>query len=160
MSPDNNGGPGKVVPFEQPGSKGATILVVDDEDGVRRLLTHWITSLGYTAKSAGDAATAVDLLNSTQVHVAVCDIRMPGHDGVWLIDHIRKEHPHTAIVIATGLPDMAPAVTLQSGVAGYLVKPFHRHDLAMVLAHALMPDSPWVRNPGRSAADLDIPPEI
>jgi DNA-binding NtrC family response regulator len=159
MSADNKGVPSKVVPFQQP-NKGATVLVVDDEDGVRRLLTHWITSLGYNAKSAGDAATALDVLNSTHVHVAVCDIRMPGHDGVWLIDQVRKEHPNTAVIIATGLPDMAPTVTLQSGVAGYLIKPFERQDLATVLNHALMPDSPWVRNLGRPALDLDTLPEI
>jgi DNA-binding NtrC family response regulator len=159
MSADNEGVPNKVVPFQQP-TKGATILVVDDEDGVRRLLTHWITSLGYTPKSAGDAASALDVLNSTHVDVAVCDIRMPGHDGVWLIDQVRKEHPNTAVIIATGLPDMAPTVTLQSGVAGYLIKPFERQDLATVLNHALMPDRPWVRNPGRPALDLDRLPEI
>ena len=159
MSADNKGVPNKVVPFQQP-TKAATILVVDDEDGVRRLLTHWITSLGYTAKAAGDAASALDVLNSTHVDVAVCDIRMPGHDGVWLIDQVRKEHPTTAVIIATGLPDMAPTVTLQSGVAGYLIKPFERQDLATVLNHALMPDSPWVRNLGRPALDLDTLPEI
>ena len=159
MSADNNGVPNKVVPFQQP-TKGATVLVVDDEDGVRRLLTHWITSLGYTAKSAGDAASALDVLNSTHVDVAVCDIRMPGHDGVWLIDQVRKEHPNTAVIIATGLPDMAPTVTLQSGVAGYLIKPFERQDLATVLNHALMPDSPWVRNLGRPSLDLDTLPDI
>jgi DNA-binding NtrC family response regulator len=153
MSADN-----KVVPFQQP-AKGATVLIVDDEDGVRRLLTHWINSLGYTAKTAGDAAAALDVLKSSEVAVAVCDIRMPGNDGVWLIDQVRKEYPATAVVIATGLPDMAPTVTLQSGVAGYLIKPFERQDLATVLNHAMMPNSPWVRNLGRQQGDATIAPE-
>jgi DNA-binding NtrC family response regulator len=153
MSADNN-----VVPFQQP-AKGATVLIVDDEDGVRRLLTHWINSLGYTAKTAGDAAAALDVLKSSEVAVAVCDIRMPGNDGVWLIDQVRKEYPATAVVIATGLPDMAPTVTLQSGVAGYLIKPFERQDLATVLNHAMMPNSPWVRNLGRQPVDVDVLPD-
>jgi DNA-binding NtrC family response regulator len=159
MSADNKVVPDKVVPL-QPPAKGVTVLVVDDEDGVRRLLTHWITSLGYTARSAGDAASALEVLNSTHVDVAVCDIRMPGRDGVWLIDQVRKEHPQTAVIIATGLPDMAPTVTLQAGIAGYLIKPFNRQDLATVLNHALMPDSPWVRSLGRTPLDLDALPEI
>jgi DNA-binding NtrC family response regulator len=154
MSADN-----KVVPFQQP-AKGATVLIVDDEDGVRRLLTHWINSLGYTAKTAGDAAAALDVLKNSEVAVAVCDIRMPGNDGVWLIDQVRKEYPATAVVIATGLPDMAPTVTLQSGVAGYLIKPFERQDLATVLNHAMMPNSPWVRNLGRQPADVSNVPEV
>jgi DNA-binding NtrC family response regulator len=155
MPADNN-----VVPFPAAASRSATILIVDDEDGVRRLLTHWITSLGYTAMVAGDAGTALEVLRSTHVDVAVCDIRMPGNDGVWLIDQVRKEFPMTAVIIATGLPDMAPTVTLQSGVAGYLIKPFERQDLATVLNHALMPNSPWVRNLGRPAINLDELPEI
>jgi DNA-binding NtrC family response regulator len=154
MSADN-----KVVPFQQP-AKGATVLIVDDEDGVRRLLTHWINSLGYTAKTASDAAAALDVLKSSEVAVAVCDIRMPGNDGVWLIDQVRKEYPATAVVIATGLPDMAPTVTLQSGVAGYLIKPFERQDLATVLNHAMMPNSPWVRDLGRKPADADTVPDV
>jgi two-component system nitrogen regulation response regulator GlnG len=154
MSADN-----KILPFKQPANT-ATILVVDDEDGVRRLLAHWITSLGYTVKSAGDAAAALDVLKCSEVAVAVCDIRMPGNDGVWLIDHVRKEYPGTAVVIATGLPDMATTVTLQSGVAGYLMKPFQRQDLATVLNHAMMPDSPGVRDPGRQPVDTDSTPDI
>ena len=149
-----------VVPFPPSPNRSATVLIVDDEDGVRRLLTHWVQSFGYTPKVASDAGAALDVLKSTPVDVAVCDIRMPGNDGVWLIDQVRKDYPGTAVVIATGLPDMAPAVTLQSGVAGYLIKPFERQDLATVLTHALMPDSPWVRNLGRPALNLDELPEI
>jgi CheY-like chemotaxis protein len=154
MATDTN-----VVPFPA-AAKPATVLVVDDEDGVRRLLTHWVNSLGYTAKVAADANAALDVLRSTPVDVAVCDIRMPGRDGVWLIEQLRKDYPSTAVIIATGLPDMAPTVTLQSGVAGYLIKPFERQDLATVLNHALMPDSPWVRNLGRPALNLDDLPEL
>jgi CheY-like chemotaxis protein len=156
MSPDNS----NIVPFPLPANRAATILVVDDEDGVRKLLTHWINSLGYTARAAGDASDAIDVLRSTPIDVAVCDIRMPGHDGVWLIDQVRKDFPATAVIIATGLPDMAPTVTLQSGIAGYLIKPFERQDLATVLNHALMPDSPWVRNLGRPAINFDDFPDI
>lgn len=154
MSADN------VIPFHPAPPRPATILVVDDEDGVRRLMTHWINALGYTAKSAGDAAEALLVLGSTKVDVAVCDIRMPGNDGVWLIDQVRRDHPTTAVIIATGLPDMAPTVTLQSGVAGYLIKPFERQDLATVINHALMPDSPWIRNLGEQGIDLDALPEF
>jgi DNA-binding NtrC family response regulator len=136
-SPDN-----KIVPFPPPASRAATILVVDDERGVRQLLTHWVNSLGYTSRTADDAAAALEVMKSMPINVAVCDLRMPGHDGVWLIDQIRREFPATAVVIATGLPDMAPTVTLQPGVAGYLIKPFDRKDLAKVLSHALMPDGP------------------
>jgi CheY-like chemotaxis protein len=133
------------IPFE-PEPRTTTVLVVDDEDGVRHLLTHWIVSLGHTVKAAADAGTAMEMMRESQVDVAVCDILMPGNDGVWLIDQMRSEFPKTAIVIATGLGDMKPSVTLRAGVAGYLVKPFQRDDLATVITHAVAPDSPWVRD--------------
>lgn len=153
MSTDNN-----VVPFPAPATRSVTVLIVDDEDGVRRLLTHWINSLGYVTKAAGDAETAMEVLRATPIDVAVCDIRMPGNGGLWLIEQLRREFPSTAVVIATGLPDMAPSVTLQSGVAGYLIKPFERQDLATVLTHALTPDSSWARHHRRPAIDFnDLP---
>jgi DNA-binding NtrC family response regulator len=131
----------KIVPFPPTAGRPATVLVVDDEPGVRQLLTHWVNSLGYTSRMAGDSAAALEVMKSTPINVAVCDIRMPGHDGVWLIDRIRKEFPATAVIIATGMPDLAPTVTQQPGVAGYLIKPFERRDLATVLSQALMSDA-------------------
>lgn len=142
----------------QPALRGpATILVVDDEDGVRKLLTAWVTSLGHTVKSAGDAQTALSLLREGPVDAAICDILMPGHDGVWLIDQMRHEYPSIGIVIATGISDMNPAVTLQEGVAGYLVKPFRLDDLKAALANALAPDSPWLRSTTRPRGPRRFP---
>jgi len=56
--------------------------------------------------------------------VALVDIRMPGHDGAWLIERLQKSHPGTAIVIITGIVDLDPRLTLRPGVVGYLTKPF------------------------------------
>lgn len=148
------------APSPATATRSATILIVDDEDGVRRLLTHWINSLGYTAKAVGDADSALEVMKASPVDVAVCDIRMPGHDGVWLIDQVRKDFPGTAVVIATGLPDIAPTIAMQTGVAGYLIKPFERQDLATVLSNALTPDKPWVRHVGHPGAGLNGLPEI
>lgn len=141
-----------VVPFQPVPRSPATVLVVDDEEGVRKLLSAWVTSLGHVVKSAPDAATALDLMKEGPVDAAICDILMPDHDGVWLIDQIRHEHPNVGIVIATGISDMNPSVTLQAGVAGYLIKPFRLDDLKAALKNALEPDSPWVRDLGRSRA--------
>ncbi len=149
----------KVVPFPSPSSRPATVLIVDDEEGVRRLLTHWVNSLGYGSKTAGDAMAALDVMRATHVDVAVCDIRMPGHDGVWLIDRIQEEFPSVGVIVATGMPDLPPSVTLQPAVAGCLVKPFERQDLATVLSRALLPDNAWGGNTGRQAPRLNEHPD-
>jgi CheY-like chemotaxis protein len=146
-----------VIPFQAAPKGPSTILVVDDEDGVRKLLTAWVTSLGHEVKSAPDATTALTLLAEGPVDAAICDILMPGHDGVWLIDQMRQDYPNVAIVIATGISDMTPSVTLQAGIAGYLVKPFRLDDLRAALDNALAPDSPWVRSVVRGRASRPLP---
>jgi DNA-binding NtrC family response regulator len=114
-----------------------TILVVDDDDGVRKVLTRWVTEMGYAVFAAGDALTALDLMRQYPVDVALCDIRMPGHDGIWLIEQIGRIHPDVAIVLATGLMEMDPMVTLRPGVVGYVVKPFNRDELGRVVKRGL-----------------------
>lgn len=136
------------IPFPTPRPEVATILVVDDEKGVRQLFTHWVTSLGYAAKGAGDSDEALEMMRAGGIAAVLCDIRMPGRDGVWLIDQLRAQYPGIPIVIATGLSDMRPEVTLSPGIAGYLVKPFQREQLAVVLEHALAPGSPWTGGGG------------
>ena len=62
---------------------------------------------------------------------------MPGHDGIWLIEQIGRIHPDVAIVLATGLMEMDPMVTLRPGVVGYVVKPFNREELGRVVKRGL-----------------------
>ena len=114
-----------------------TILVVDDDDGVRKLLARWVAAMGYTVKVAPDAETALDVMRGFQIDVALCDVRMPGHDGVWLVDQMRRFHPSVAVVLATGLLEMDPMVTLRPGVVGYIVKPFNRDDLEKVVKRGM-----------------------
>ena len=106
-----------------------TILVVDDDEGIRRLLARWISEMGHTVKAAPDGDTALAIMRAEAIDVALCDIRMPGHDGIWLLDQVRRFYPGIAVVLATGLLEMDPMVTLRPGVVGYIVKPFNREDL-------------------------------
>jgi len=114
------------------------VLVVDDDEGVRRVLTRWVADLGYTVHAASDAESAVDMMRERPFDVALVDVRMPGHDGIWLLDQIRRLFPTTATVLATGLMEMDPMVTLQPGVVGYIVKPFNREDLTRVIERGMV----------------------
>ena len=121
-----------------------TILVVDDDAGVRGLLRRVLGDMGYDVAEAGDALTALDVLEKGDVSLAFVDIRMPGRDGVWLVDQIVTRHPGTPVAVATGLSEMDPHVTLRAGVVGYVVKPFKRTDLADVIraAESAVPPQP------------------
>jgi putative nucleotidyltransferase with HDIG domain len=109
---------------------GGTVLVVDDEAGVRDLMRRWLADGGYEVASAADADQALGLMERVPTAVALCDIRMPGHDGLWLADRIRRGYPDTAVIMATGVQDVAHAVeSLRCGVVDYLTKPFGRDRL-------------------------------
>lgn len=114
-----------------------TILVVDDDPGVRTLLRRVIDDMGYRVVEAEDAMSALKVLEQGTVTLALCDVLMPGRDGVWLVDQIVTRFPGTAVALATGLGEMDPQVTLRPGVVGYVVKPFKREELAGVIRAGL-----------------------
>ena len=107
----------------------SSVLVVDDETGVRELMSRWLAS-GFDVSTARNADEALRHVQGDPPAVALCDIRMPGHDGLWLAQQIRETSPETAVIMATGVQDVASAVTsLQSGAIDYLTKPFGRDRL-------------------------------
>jgi putative two-component system response regulator len=106
------------------------VLVVDDETGVRDLIARWLIAGGYDVHTASNADEALGSVHDAPPAVALCDIRMPGHDGLWLARHIRHDAPETAVIMATGVQDVGSAVTsLRQGVIDYLTKPFGRDRL-------------------------------
>ena len=110
--------------------RARTVLIVDDETGVRDLMTRWLETGGYVVVTASSAEDAMRRLDDTPPAVALCDIRMPGRDGLWLAERIRERCPETAVIMATGVTDVAPAVeSLRQGVIDYLTKPFGRDRL-------------------------------
>src|SRR5438876_373966 len=91
------------------------------------------------ACSASAGARCIDGSSGwTPPAVALCDIRMPGHDGLWLAQQIRQEWPETAVIMATGVQDVASAVaSLRQGVIDYLTKPFGRDRLRDAVSRGL-----------------------
>jgi putative two-component system response regulator len=101
------------------------VLVVDDEGPIRELLARWLEARGYRVATAAGAEEALGRMAEEPAAVVLCDIRMPGRDGLWLMTRIRSEFPDTAVVMATGLNDVSAAVlSLRQGVVDYLTKPF------------------------------------
>jgi CheY-like chemotaxis protein len=124
------------------------ILVVDDDETICKVLARSLAPLGYAVDIALDADAALETMRRHAASVALVDIRMPGRDGVWLIEQLQRDYPETAIIIATGIRDLDPRVTLRSGIVGYLTKPFRPakvRDLvekAVAAVQALPPGEP------------------
>ena len=115
----------------------ATILIVDDEARVREVMTRWIQGAGHETLEAADAEEALASMRADASAVAFCDVQMPGRDGIWLTRELRRLYPHVAVVLATGVSTVPPAVSMQCGVLAYLVKPFNRDAVLTALGTAL-----------------------
>jgi putative nucleotidyltransferase with HDIG domain len=110
-----------------------SVLVVDDEAAMRTLMTRWVRASGHLVSAASGADEALDLMLVHTPAVAVCDVRMPGHDGLWLAERIRTDFPETAVVMATGARDTDPRIAEHAGAIDYLLKPFGRDRLRFAL---------------------------
>ena len=80
------------------------VLIVDDEESMRTLLRSWVEREGgSTVIEASTAEEGLEKVLSDSPAVALCDIRLPGEDGLWLAAQIRIHQPHTAVVMTTGV---------------------------------------------------------
>jgi response regulator RpfG family c-di-GMP phosphodiesterase len=134
------------------------VLIVDDENTVRDLMARWLESGGYSVVTASSAEEALQRLETAMPAVALCDIRMPGHDGLWLADRIRHTYPETAVIMATGVQDVAPAVqSLRRGVIDYLTKPFGRDRLEEAVTRGVeWHRSAWDARRWRESLELEM----
>lgn len=115
----------------------ARVLIVDDEESIRRLVSRWTDLSGYEVKAASSAEAALLIMHAWTADVVVCDIRMPRYSGVWLIEHLRTLYPSTAIVISTGYGEIDPGLMARARITGYLAKPYDRDTLTASLDHAM-----------------------
>ena len=115
----------------------ARVLIVDDEESIRRLVSKWTDISGYEVKAASSAEAALLMMHAWTADIVVCDIRMPRYSGVWLIEHLRTLYPATAIIISTGYGEVDPALMLRAKITGYLAKPYDRETLLASLERAM-----------------------
>jgi len=115
----------------------ARVLIVDDEESIRRLVSKWTDVSGYEVKAASSAEAALLMMHAWTADIVVCDIRMPRYSGVWLIEHLRTLYPSTAIIISTGYGEVDPAVMSRARITGYLAKPYDRETLMAALDRAM-----------------------
>jgi two-component system response regulator HydG len=114
------------------------ILIVDDELVVRDSLGKWFTSEGYTARPAGGAREALEIIQQAEFDIALIDIKMPGMDGMELQARLREADPDLTVIIMTGYASVETAVTaLKHGAYDYITKPVDPDELSHLVAKAL-----------------------
>ena len=114
------------------------ILIVDDEDNVRRMLATAFSLQGHETHCASDGKAALSLFSETQPDVVLMDIRMPEMDGIDALKVMRAQQPRIPVILMTAYAEVETAVeALRSGAFDYVIKPFDLDELSMVIQRAL-----------------------
>jgi two-component system chemotaxis response regulator CheY len=118
------------------------VLVVDDEENIRKLVRMSLTKAGYEVEEAGNGEEAEKIIrakdNPLMVDVILCDIRMPKVNGIEAIAFFQRQFPSVPIVVITGFPDTEMAVNLlKQGVIDYVPKPIDSDKLLDVVSKAM-----------------------
>src|SRR5438132_5185156 len=115
-----------------------TVLVVDDEDGIRQALDRFLTRLGYRVLQAASGAEALDRQATGQPEAMLSDIRMPNMTGVELVPKALAQDSDLAVIMLTAIDEPRTAIEcLKLGAYDYLIKPVDLDELEMSLQGAL-----------------------
>jgi len=114
------------------------ILVVDDDKNALLGMTRFLSRPGREVFSAGSAEEALRAIGSHPVNVLISDIRLPGMDGIRLMEEVLSIYPETDVILMTGFGSIEDAVkAMQKGAETYLTKPLHPEELEIVLNRIL-----------------------
>jgi len=110
------------------------ILLVDDEEGIRNVLRIALTDMGYPVFTAANSRDALSVFRQEAPQIVLTDIKMPGMDGIDLLQVIKKEDPDTEVIMITGHGDLDLAIkSLKSEAADFITKPIQDEILEIAL---------------------------
>src|SRR5437868_4373123 len=115
------------------------ILVVDDEDSIREIVTSMLASANYQCRQAASGLEALALLDSgEEFELMLSDLMMAGMDGIGLLERTKERYPDMPVVMVTAVHDISVALAaIRNGAYDYLLKPFEREQLLATVRRAL-----------------------
>ncbi|HZZ16284.1 MAG TPA: sigma-54 dependent transcriptional regulator [Candidatus Sulfotelmatobacter sp.] len=115
-----------------------TILIVEDEAKMRRLLELNLGEDGFTTLSAGDAETGLKLLSANPVDLVVTDLKLPGMNGLEFLQAVKRQNAALPVVVMTAFGTVETAVdAMKAGASDYVLKPFSLSEMRMVIRKEL-----------------------
>src|ERR1700675_3083820 len=115
-----------------------TILIVEDEAKMRRLLELNLGGDGFTTLSAGDAETGVKLRGENNVDLVVTDLKLPGMNGLEFLQAAKRQNAALPVVVMTAFRSVETAVkAMKAGASDYVLKPFSLSEMRMVIRKEL-----------------------
>jgi DNA-binding NtrC family response regulator len=110
------------------------ILIVDDEEIVRESLSSWLREDGYRVDSSPDGPSALERVKAQRWAILLVDLKMPGMDGLQVLEEVKKLQPEVAVVIMTAYATVDTAVNaMKYGAYDYLVKPFDPEEMSLMI---------------------------
>ena len=116
----------------------SSILVVDDEDALRTVLSSELMNEGYEVSTAADGDEAVGELGKAEFDLVLLDIKMPRMNGFEVLKHIKQNHEQTKVVMLTGFADLKNAIESKKlGADDFVSKPYDLVDLLTTIERVL-----------------------
>jgi len=116
----------------------ATILIVEDEAKLSRLLSLSLAEEGYTTQVASDAETGLKILRQEPVHLVITDLRLPGMNGLEFLQAVKRTQAELPVVVMTAYGTVNTAVeAMKSGASDYVLKPFSLDEMKLIVSKEL-----------------------
>jgi DNA-binding NtrC family response regulator len=122
----------------QMGPAVGSLLLVDDDAGVRDAIAEYLKNLGHQVEAAADCESGLSILKAAPFHVVVCDVSLPDRDGYHLLEWCIANRPDTSVILLTGYGTIEGAVeAIRLGAFEYLTKPLIYEELSLAVRKAL-----------------------
>ena len=118
--------------------KKSSILLIDDDDSLRRVMEFSLTEAGYTVQTAASGEDGLRLFEKDAFDAVITDITMPGMSGMEVLAKVRERDAHMPVIVITAYGTIESAVeAMKQGAFDYITKPFNRDELRLTLEKAL-----------------------
>ena len=139
----------------QSGGKVHRVLIVDDEQGVRGVLTEMLRAGGYPAESVSEGREALRALRTSTFDVMITDVRLPDISGLELLAVVRDKYPWLPVIVITGYATIDSTIkAMRLGAVDYIPKPFTRDSVMASLELALQSGLAAVRKNDRPYCEI------
>jgi DNA-binding NtrC family response regulator len=137
-APDHFGNRVALLTGSSTGMRQGRILVVEDDDTLRRATQMHLEKKGYSTAAAADATEALRILEDEPQDLVLSDLHLPGMSGLELLKRIRAKYPETEVVMITAFGTVLTAVeAIKSGAYDYVTKPIHLYELSALVDRVL-----------------------
>ena len=127
----------KATPSARGEKSSRKVLLIDDDDSLRRVTEYSLHSAGFQVLSAADGKQGLAAFRTDSPQVVITDIQMPGLSGYDVLQQIKSERPETIVIVITAYSSVEKAVdAMKQGAYDYLAKPFSRDELVLVVEKA------------------------